>query len=144
MHRIFKRFAKNCNFRNLTQSMARQFGQKLELDFSKSGIANENNLGKKISLTCTKKGSIKSIKFKNDVIKRGSIIYYDGIVNKIIDLKSAIEIIVNEYDLGEYNEEILAYKFVKNSFPIKKNIKHLENLKFGCEITYKKDDYIFF
>ena len=59
-------------------------------------------------------------------------------MNKVIDLKSDIEIMVHEYDLVAYNEEILSYKYVKNSLPIKKNIKHLDNLKFDCEVTYKK------
>ena len=59
-------------------------------------------------------------------------------MNKVIDLKSDIEIMLHEYSLGAYNEEILIYKYVKKSFPIKKNIKHLDNLKFGCEVTYKK------
>ena len=65
-------------------------------------------------------------------------------MNKVIDLKSDIEIMVHEYDLGAYNEEILTYKYVKNSLPIKKNITHLDNLKFGCEVTYKKKTNIYY
>ena len=92
----------------------------MELNFLKWDIDYKNHF-KKIIQTFTKKGT-KIYKVQKDLIKSGSIIYYDEIANKVIDLKSAIEIMEHEYDLDAYNEEILTYKYVKNSLPIKKNI----------------------